>query len=122
MLFWWIDSIRPARYGAGIYRWHLTGEIHDATETDGQRAQGFASFHWTVPALRNGGGRYAFRLRLVTAPDPDGNQRLPGDVGAVRDVEIEHPTFDLPRARPEDFALTAESGAADQPGLIGLEE
>lgn len=34
------------------------------------------------------------------------DQRLPGDVGAVRDVEIAHPSFELPRASADDFELS----------------
>ena len=48
--------------------------------------------------------------------------RLPGDVGAVRDVEIPDPHFALPAAAPADFTLTAECGRAAQPALPGVED
>jgi len=55
-----------------------------------------------------------------TVPDAPGTEfefgenlpvetRLPDDVGAVRDREVAHPTFEQPKARPEDFELTGES-------------
>lgn len=45
------------------------------------------------------------RLAAAEAAQP----RLPSDVGAVRDLEIAHPTFDVPKADPDAFDLTAES-------------
>jgi hypothetical protein len=46
------------------------------------------------------------------------DQRLPGDVGAVRDLDIPHPAFDLPKPDPNDFELTAEAVPAEQPVLL----
>jgi len=34
--------------------------------------------------------------------------RLPGEAGAVRDRDIAHPAFDLPRADPHAFELTPD--------------
>jgi hypothetical protein len=44
--------------------------------------------------------------------------RLPGDVGAVQELEVAHPTFDLPRAKPDDFALTAQAVVHAQPSMF----
>lgn len=45
-------------------------------------------------------------VQRFTTPDSQGAPRLPGDVGAVRDLEYPHPSFDLPRASGDDFTLT----------------
>src|SRR5262249_1554791 len=47
----------------------------------------------------------AARERIDRLPTGEAQPRLPGDVGRVRDREIEHPQFDLPK-RDGDFELT----------------
>jgi hypothetical protein len=60
---------------------------------------------------------HARERRRKEAPllaDDDEQPRLPGKVGKVRDVEIQHPQFTLPPPDPDAFTLTAPSTPAVQ--------
>jgi hypothetical protein len=60
-LFWWIDSIRIS---GGYYRYWIGGQLQDVAYP-GWPDNGRGYF-WNVPSLRTSGGRYVFRLRVIT--------------------------------------------------------
>jgi hypothetical protein len=60
MFVWYIDTITINR--GHYYRYHVEGSMSDPdprADYDGR------AFIWTIPTLKDGGARFAFRMRLV---------------------------------------------------------